>query len=195
MPRYIFVLVVIAMLSGCSAPGTLGKRYDEVEMAPISDDSARLVIYLNRFKPNHTSTYVNVSLDDNRIGRLDSDTFLVRTVSPGKVSISADDRGDTPVVWKGTVLVMTLGTTAGVLMKHNARFINIPAEVSVAGGEVYFFRADWEEITILEECEKSGDEAQLCEIRKSKTTIRQVPAEQAQQEIMALREIIDEPNE
>jgi hypothetical protein len=194
MPRYSIVLIVLAMLSGCVGPATLGDRYDEIAMAPLSDDSARLVIYLNRFRGNHTSTYVNVFIDDHKVGRVHSNTFRVHTVPPGEVSISADDRGDTPTAWKAAGVIMTFGAGAKSLIEHNASFINIPAELSVAGGEVYYFRADWEKISVLEECEKSGDEAQLCETKKSETRIRQIPAEQARQELMALREMIDDPD-
>jgi hypothetical protein len=196
MPRYSIVLIVFAILSGCVGPATLGNRYDEIAMAPLSDDSARLVIYLNRFhqfKRNNASTYVNVFIDGDKVGRVHTNTFRVHTVPPGEISISADDRGDTPTAWKATVVVMTFGASAKALIEHNASFINIPAELEVAGGEVYYFRADWEEITLLEECEKSGDEAQLCEVQKSETRIRQIPAEQALQELMALREISDDP--
>jgi len=185
------VLVVIAMLSGCSAPGALGKRYDEIEMEPVSSDSATLIVYLS----NGTSRNVKVFVDDDKIGRVYSKTYRVHTVPPGKIRVSADDYNDTPTAWKAAVVVMTLGAAAPALKKHNASLINIPAEVSVAGGEVYFFRVDLERITVLEECEESGDEARLCEAQKYETRISLIPVEQARQELMALREVIDDPDE
>jgi hypothetical protein len=193
MRAFSIVLVVIAMLSGCSAPGALGKRFDEIEIEPVSSDSATLIIYLNKSKKNGNSRNVKVFVDDDKIGRVYSKTYRVHIVPPGKIRVSADDYNDTPTAWKAAVVVMTFGASAPALIKHNASLINIPAEVSVAGGEVYFFRADLARITVLEECEESGDEAQLCEAQKYETRISQIPVEQARQELMSLREVIDEP--
>ena len=189
------VLIVVAMLSGCSAPEALGKRFDETEIEPASDDTATLIIYLSQFKSNGTSRNVKLFVDDDKIGRLYSRTYRVHTVPPGKILVWADDYNDTPTAWKAAGVIMTFGAAAPALIKHNASLINIPADVSVAGGEVYFFRADLARITVLEECEESGDEAQLCEVQKTETRISLVPDEQARQELMSLREVIDDPGE
>lgn len=188
-------LFVIVFLSGCSAPETLGKRFDEIEIEPTSDDTATLIIYLNQFRSNGTSRNVKLFVDDDKIGRVYSRTYRVHTVPPGKIRVWADDYNDTPTAFKAVMVVVTFGASAPALVKHNASLVNIPAEVSVTGGEVYFFRADLGRITVLEECEESGDEAQLCEVQKTETRISLVPDEQARQELMSLREVIDDPGE
>lgn len=186
-------LVAIAMFSGCSAPGALGKRFDETVIKPTSDDTATLVIYLTQFKGNSTSRNVKLFIDDDKIGRVYSRTYRVHTVPPGKIRVWADDYNDTPTAWKAAGVIMSFGAAAPALIRHNASLINIPADVSVAGGEVYFFRADLARITVLEECEESGDEAQLCKVQKSETRISLIPDEQARQELMSLREVLDDP--
>lgn len=196
MPRYAIALAVIAMLSGCSAPEALGKRYDEIEMEPVSPDSATLIVYLKKFRTaGGTSRNIKVFVNDDKIGRVYSQTYRVHTVPPGEIRVSADDYNDTPTAFKAAMVVVTFGAGAKALKEHNASLINIPAEVSVAAGEFYFFRADLEQITVLEECEESGDEAQLCEAKKYETRISLIPVEQARQELMALREVIDDPDE
>jgi hypothetical protein len=193
MRAFSIVLVVIAMLSGCSAPGALGKRFDEIEIEPTSNDTATLIIYLNQLRSNGSTRNVKLFVDDDKIGRVYSRTYRVHTVPPGKIRVWADDYNDTPTTFKAVMVVVTFGASAPSLIKHNASLINIPADVSVAGGEVYFFRADLARITVLEECEESGDEAQLCEVRKTETRISLIPDEQARQELMSLREVLDDP--
>ena len=193
MRAFSIVLVVIAMFSGCSAPGALGKRFDEIEIEPITDDAATLIIYLSQFKSNGTSRNVKLFVNDDKIGRVYSGTYRVHAVPPGVIRVWADDYNDTPTAWKAAAVVMTFGASAPALIKHNASLVNIPVEISVAGGEVYFFRADLGRITVLEECEESGDEAQLCEVRKTETRISLIPDEQARQELISLREVLDDP--
>ena len=192
MPKYSIVLFVLATLSGCSAPVTLGKQYNEVEMAPVGSDAARLIIYLNQHKSS--DTYVNVFIDDDDVGRLHTHTFRMHTVPPGNVTISAEHRAVGETAMKGALIVLSMGVAAIDIKKYNEHFTNVPAEVSVSGGEVYFFRVDRDRVSVMEECDESGDEARLCESYKIETRVRPIPPDLARQEVMSLWEVVDDPD-
>ena len=183
------ILLILAMAAtGCSAPVERGKGYASTDAEIVDPSRARLVIYTQ--DPLGRSTYYKIRVDGRTVGDLGTDTFMVHTVMPGTVTVSAKRQDVEAQTMYAVFGVLSMGAMWIDTKDSVSRMHSVESEVPLSGGETVYLRPAIKSVQFLYECEKSRGEAELCRGQRRDLVLEMIPVDFAVRELRHLQESV-----
>ena len=134
-PLRLFSIIVVAISLAACASAKLATPEQDAAAKQFSPETGKSNIYIYRNAGTPISTQISISIDGKQAGNLDTDTYIIHSVPPGRhiVTAHAENRDTTELITKeGKDYFIWLEARLGVLTNH-AHFHPVSEEQGKAG--------------------------------------------------------------